>query len=240
MSSYSTQFTDVSSVEAFTGETVNDESDPTAEQVLEWIEQVEMEMVAKGYFTESLTGIIMDVPEGKIGSDHPLAWIFDDPIFSTSGFVVSLPHSPFISVSNVQRNIQGYQQTPDWEDLVEGPEDNSHFLIVKDKFKAGLRGVALYFYSNAPQPGYQRLKLDYVWGYNLPATVLSEYAALKVSIMLLYAKYMRKEPVFDINIAGMRTALNKFTDVHQHILDRIELIELDWIPSKFTGVALLP
>ncbi len=240
-SAYNPAFTEISSIKALTGEEISDTSDPNTAQVLQWIEQIEKEMIAKGYYTESLTGVIIDVPEGEPVRDTSL-WIYDDPIYasSSSGRTIALPNTPFISVANVQRNLQGYEQTPDWEDLTEGPAAGSDFLIIKRKYKAGLRGVALFFYRNAPGIGYQRLKLDYVWGYNLPSTVLAEYAAARVSVMFLYAKYMRKEPIFNLNIAGMRTQLNKFTEVHQYILDRIELIELEWLPSEYIGAALLP
>lgn len=240
--SYVPVFTTIDLVSAMTGETINDESDPKANQVIEWIEQVETEMIAKGYSTESITGVIMDVPEGKADYQRVLSesWIYDDATLLSGGLVVSLPNTPFISVANVQRNLQSYTQDASWEDLTEGPADESDFLIIKKKYKAGLRGFALLFYQNAPYAGYQRLKLDYVWGYNLPENVLKEYATARASVMLLYSKYMRKEPIFNLNIAGLRTDLNEFTGVHKYIIDRIEQIEHDWIPNQYTGVALVP
>lgn len=238
--SYIPQFTNLSSVSALTGETIDDTSDPTTAQVLEWIEEVEMEMIANGYSTEELTGIIMDIPEGDASrSDPVVSWIYDDVSF-LSGKVVILPRIPFVSVANVQRNVTGYSQDPDWEDLTEGPGSSSHFLIIRNPYKAGLRGVALYFYSNAPSVGFQKLKLDYTWGYDLPKTVLREYATCKASIMLLYSKYLRKEPIFDFNIAGLSSKLNPFTNVHVYILEKIEAIKEQWLPSEYTGVAILP
>lgn len=238
--SYNPQFTNLSSVSALTGETIDATSDPTSSQVLEWIEEVEKEMIAKGFSTESLTGVIMDIPEGDAGQDISLSWIYDDPVYSSGGKVIPLPHTPFISVANVERNTVHYSQSPSWEALTEGPGDDSHFLIVKRSYKAGLRGVALYFYSQAPTVGYQKLKLDYIWGYDLPETILREYATCKASIMLLYSKYLRKEPIFDLNIAGLSSKLNPFTNVHVYILERLEAIEEQWLPSEFTGVAILP
>ena len=240
--SYSPKFTSISSVAAMTGETINGESDPNSSQVIEWIQQVEAEMNSKGYATESLTGVIMDVPEGNAEYTDILArsWIYDNASQYTGGLIVALPNTPFISVANVQRNLQGYTQDANWEDLTEGPADGSDFLIIKSKYKAGLRGIGLFFYQKAPKSGYQRLKLDYVWGYDLPSNVLNEYATAKVSLMLLYSKYMRKEPVFNLNIAGLRTELNEFTGVHKFIIDRIEQIEQDWLPNQYTGIAKIP
>lgn len=238
--SYNPEFTNLSSISALTGEAINDTSDPNTSQVLEWIEEVEKEMISKGFSTEALTGIIMDIPEGEVSrSDPVVSWIYDDVSFS-SGKVVLLPHTPFISVANVQRNVVGYSQDPTWEDLTEGPGSSSHFLIIRSPYKAGLRGVALYFYNNIPSVGFQKLKLDYTWGYNLPETVLREYATCKASIMLLYSKYLRKEPIFDLNIAGLSSKLNPFTNVHVYILERLEAIKEQWLPSEYIGVAILP
>lgn len=240
--SYNPVYTNLAAVSAMTGEDIDGESDPNSIQVLEWIEQVEEEMNSKGYATESLTSVIMDVPKGNADYTKVLSrsWIYDDASQYAGGLVVALPNTPFISVANVQRNLQGYTQDASWEDLTEGPADGSDYLIIKRKYKAGLRGIGLFFYQKAPKAGYQRLKLDYVWGYNLPENVLKEYATAKVSVMLLYSKYMRKEPVFNLNIAGLRTDLNEFTGVHKHILDRIEQIEKDWFPNQYTGIAKVP
>lgn len=242
--SYNPQFTEISSVAALSGETIDDTSDPTAAQVLQWIEEVEMEMVERGFSTNALAGVIMDVPEGPVsGSMYTvgnMTQIVKNPSRFGGGLTVTLPNVPFISVDNVQRNIRGYKQDTVWEDLTEGPGTGSDFLIVKRQFRAGLRGVSLFFYNNVPQSGYQRLKLDYVWGFDLPEKVLREYATDRVAVMFLFSKYLRKEPLFDINVAGFRSQLNPFTDVHQTILDRIEEIEYDWLPSRHIGAALMP
>lgn len=240
--SFVPEFTTIDLVKAMTGETIEDDSDPTETQVLEWIEQVEEEMNSKGYATEAHTGVIMNVPEGNAEYTSVLtrSWIYDNATQYAGGLVVALPHTPFISVANVQRNLQAHTQDASWEDLTEGPADGSDFLIIEKKYKAGLRGIGLYFYQKAPKAGYQRLKLDYVWGHNLPENVLKEYATSKVSMMLLYSKYMRKEPVFNLNIAGLRTELNEFTGVHKFIIDRIEKIEQDWFPNQYTGIAMIP
>lgn len=239
--SYYPQFTSISSVSALTGESITDSTDPDSDQVLQWIEEVESEMIKRGFYQETLTGVTMDIPEGNADYERTLSksWIYDDATLISGGLTVTLPHSPIISVDNVQRNLQGYQSDPDWEDLTEGPASGSDFLIVKQKFRSGLLGIGLYFYNNAPSSGYQRLKLDYTWGYNLPTKVLQEYATARVSLMLLYAKYMRKEPLFNVDVAGMKTQLNKFTNVHQHLIERIETIEQEWIPVE-VGAIMLP
>ncbi len=240
--SYNTQFTEVSLVEALTGETIDDTSDPTMAQVMQWIEQVETDMVGRGYSTQTFTTVTMDVPEGD--PQYPLNMLQQGLIYSTNiyrtGRVIALPHTPIISVANVKRNTQGYEETANWEDLIEGPGSNTDFLIIKKPYKPGLRGVALYFYRNAPYSGYQTLQLDYTWGYDLPEQILQDIATCRVSLMFLYSKYLRKEPLFDVDVAGMRTKLNPFTDVHQFILDRLEKINVDWLPSEWVGAALLP
>ena len=240
--SYNPEFTNISSVSALTGETIDDTSDPNTSQVLEWIEEVETDMVGKGYSTQAFTSITMDIPEGD--ADHPynvlkLGKIYSDRIVG-GGKVVTLPHTPFISVTNVKRNTQGYEQAASWEDLVEGPGSDTDFLIIKQPYRPGLRGTALYFYRNAPYAGYQRLQLDYTWGYDLPETVLREYATNMVALKFLYSKYLRKEPLFDVDVAGMRTKLNPFTNVHQGIIDRIEAIKTEWLPSEWVGAAMKP
>jgi hypothetical protein len=241
-SAYVSQYTEISSVRALTGETIDDDSDPTNEQVMQWIREVEQNMVSKGYDTQTFTSITIDVPEGD--PDYPLdllqrGLIYSDNVVRT-GLVLALPHEPIVSVANVQRNIAGYTEDPSWEDLTEGPGSGTHFLIVKGEFKTGLKGTALYFYRNAPKTGYQRLKLDYTWGYELPEDILREYATIVVSLKFLYAKYLRKEPVFDVNVAGIRTDLNPFTEVHQAMYDRLEQIKEDYLPSEWVGVALKP
>jgi len=241
--SYVPQFTNISSIEALTGETIDNTTDPSAEQVLEWIEIVEEEMISRGFYQESLIGVIMDVPEGKAGrrtyTVNDMPPIVADASVYGGGRVIPLPHTPFISVANVQRNIQGYQSVESWESLTEGPGTGSHFLIMRKQYKAGLRGVALYFYSESPHTGFQRMKLDYIWGLDLPFNILREYAGARVSVMLLYSKYMRKEPIFNIDIAGLKSQLNKFTDVHLYILDRIETIEKEWLPQEI-GIVRVP
>lgn len=240
--SYNPVFTEFSSIKAMTGEEIDDTSSPTSAQVLQWIEEVEQDMIGKGYNTQALTDVIMDVPEGEPGEDINLlqrGLIYSTRYYS-QGKVVTLPHSPFVSVANIKRNVAGYTETPDWEDLTEGPGSGTHFIIVKGSFKQGLRGISLYFYENAPYSGIQKMKLDYTWGYELPPTVLRDFATCKVSLMFLYAKYLRKEPVFDVDVAGMKTKLNPFTKVHEFILEKLEAIRTEWLPNEWVSAALKP
>jgi hypothetical protein len=238
--SYTPQFTDEEHIEAFTGEDIDTGTDPTTDQVLEWIEEVEKEMIAKGFYTEALTDQYIDIPEypDELPDDILYRGMYSTSLYST-GKTILLPHTPFISVESLHRNQHGYQQAEDWDELTEGPGTDSDFLIIQRRYKAGLRGVGLYFYNNCPMAGYRKMKINYTWGLNLPETVLRDYATCKVGLMLLYAKYTRKEPFLDMTVAGLRTKLNPFTKAHEFLIEKIEKIENEWLPCDI-GVGLIP
>lgn len=240
---YTPVFTSIAKVSNLVGFTIDGTSEPSETRVLDWIEEVETVMKDDGWSTQALSDLLVDVPRYPPTLPPDTLAKFEALAGGVrygyiAGVLVIPPFSPIQSVTKMERNLNSYSQDPNWETLTEGPGTNTDFIVLKHRFKSGYYGIVFYFYTNIPSTGYQRLRINYTWGHNIPAKVLSRYAGLKTAVMVLYNRYTRHDPVVELRAAGLLSRIHEFQTQHAWILEEIEKIEDKWI-EKDIGVALL-
>jgi len=243
---YSPLYTSQAKVTGLTQFTPSDTTQPTSTQVLTWIEEVEADIDARALGNYVATDQIVDVPAHI---DYPakdtIAWL------EAMGFsrwekvenrLLIPPFTPIVSITSLYRRTTSETEAASWEQLTEGPGVNTSFLLLKRRTKAGrYLGFAVYFYQNPPTVGYQRVKMTYNYGYNIPATILSDYATLRVARAVLLALSQTPSP------SGLRQFvggdLQTYVPVEyrtklEEIEKRIKAWESEWLEHKM-GVAFI-
>ena len=193
---YTPQFTSESKVEALLQMDIDANTDPSSSEVLDWIEEIETDVIERNLYQRTATDEYIDVPPSELsaglaGYDWKYHVKTDKLIISRGGGVI-VPlvnvKRPIISITSLYKNDEDPTNTPSWEELTEGPGDGSSFILLtatNDSQKT--LGYALYFYDNFPLVGPKRLKMTYTYGHNLDIEILDRYCTLGVAIKVLQA-----------------------------------------------------
>jgi len=219
------KYTSETDVEAFTQMDIKDDTNPNSTEVGNWIDEVEAMIDAQLLGTYTATDVKIDVEPTFAYAKNTIKWLEE---VSTYGYseprarIVIPPYLPIISVTKLYRNTASLSQAENWEELVEGPGANTHFIVLKRRTKTGaLLGFAFYIYDNIPTAGRERLKATYTYGWNLSTNILREYATLKVAEKVLTARVLSGEPVGIASYTG--PDLQSFVNTqYQAMLDYIE------------------
>ena len=168
---------------------------PTSTTVERWIEEIEARIDSLGLGTYSVTDQYIDVPY-SLTTISPSEWFYDmeTDILRYSqrdALIVPLANvkNPIISITSLYKNDEDLTDTPSWEEFVEGPGDDSDFILLRSG--RGNHGYALYIYDDEPSSGPKRLKMTYTWGYNIDSDILADYPAYRSR--RIYSVRPRKE-----------------------------------------------
>lgn len=222
---------------------------PSSSETLDIIEQVEKEIDARklgwkdggiegdGY---DITNLYIDVPEAK-EEITPI-----ERIKGEYAVKVLLHGYPILAMVSLERRTSDeLSDTPAWESLTQGyyegwTEGPSDYMLIMDKGKDGQRyGIGFYFYSSKlPLQGKASLKASFSYSYNIPSSILKEYATLKAAIEVLKASVTAGEPTRITTYPGgdMREYVPREMErqINQWRL-RIKEIEADHFPEVSSG-----
>jgi len=245
---YQPKYTSEIKVEEVVQFEISADTSPSSDEVLNMIEKVEQEIDGRklgwkdggsygdGYVA---TNLYIDVtPENSDVDDE------DKDIYATK---VYLRGYPILSVTSLKRRTSDeLDDTPVWEDLTQGyysgwdeTSDTDYMLIMSRGKDNQEYGIGFYFYSSKkPKAGRASLKATFTYSYNVPETVLEEYATLKVAIQVLRAAAAAGEPTRLSTYTGgdFQTFVNK--EIQEQISEwekRVAEIERDHFPDVPSG-----
>ena len=194
---YISKYTSEAKVEQEVQFEISAETSPSSDEVLAMIERVEKEIDARKLGWKD---------GGSYGDGYDATLYIDVPENAEDecGFMrVYLNDYPILSVSSLQRRISDeLTDTPVWEELKQGyyenweEESDTDYMLITTTGKCGQRyGIGFLFYSSKkPKAGVARLKATFTYSYNIPPSILEEYATLKVAIQVLKAAVAAGEP----------------------------------------------
>ena len=243
---YTPKYTSQDKVTGITQFTPSGSTTPTDTQVLAWIEEVEADVDARALASYTLTDQIVDVlPEFNYPAKGTIAWLeavagqsYDE--INTS--VLIPPFLPVVSVTSIYRRTTGLTETAAWELLTEGPGSTASFIILKKRSKTNqYLGMSIYFYQNQPDVGYGRVKMTYLYGWNLSATIIGEWCTLKVAIKAFEALKEANTPYGsgDYSLQDVRVGLVDAAIRNSQAIKRIREIEEQYFPEKKLGIAFI-
>ncbi len=92
-------------------------------------------------------------------------------------------HPNILRVIKCHTNMGGpVSSEPIWQEVKEGPADNSNFIVLRKTRLKSQVGSALLFYTNVPYPGPLRFRLTYEYGMDVDRSLLREYVGKKASM----------------------------------------------------------
>lgn len=190
---YTPLYTSEVLVEGLTQIDITVSTKPTTAQVLDFIQEIEAQIIEKCLGSHTATDEYIDVPtQSELTGAFSVTWTpsVDSLRFTyeSEGVLVPLYNvkKPFITITSLAKNDESYDDAPVWDTLTEGPALNSSFMLLKSGSKA--LGYALYFYDNYPLAGPKRLKMTYTYGYNVNSAILQDYCTYGACIRVLMAR----------------------------------------------------
>jgi len=216
---YSPKYTSERLVESLLQIDISDSTSPNSSEVLKWIEEVEKYIDEKGWGSQSVTDELIDVPQRAFLENDILAEAAES-VTRDIGRVVIFPKRPIISISNLFVNEADLDEAENWKERYEGKGTNKHFV----KLYAGRKKLAygVFFHTDPPEPGYQRVKASYTWGWNVDPKILQKYATLKVAVQVLYAKMATSEPTGVTSFVGPGFTTAVMTTQYSERIERFE------------------
>jgi hypothetical protein len=166
-------------------------SSPSESQVLKWIEEVETDVKERNLGNETASNEVFDVDERLEGVAPPVGTIEGFESYATGayvfeeGVIVLPPRRPIVSVSSLYRRTSAMGGTESWESYTQGLSGD--FILRTVPVGTRSLGWCVYIFDTLPATGFQRLKMTYNYGWNVPSAVLREYCCLKVSVKILNA-----------------------------------------------------
>ena len=194
---------------------------------------------ASGVRTRSSGYAYLDVEPVEGLNEQTIEWfeyITEHGYSPSVGTVVIPKQVPIISIdtSGCHTRDTALGVNPTWSVVQEGWD--KEFIQLRKITKTGAElGFALYFFSSAPTAGLDMIRLKYHYGYNIPTNILREYATLKTSEKLIFAKISSSTPG---GLSQFQTAFGpRFAqiDFDKKILEidaRCKEIEDDFFPIK--------
>jgi len=244
--SYSPKYTSAAKVEGVTQFATGAATDPSTTEVLTWIQEVEADADARGLYSYTETNQVMDVdPHLGFPAKNTIAWleaIAGKRYEEIKNRLLIPPNLPIISITKLERNLADLTQAANWEELDEGPGANTSFVIIKKTSKTGeYLGFAIYFYQNPPSSGFARVRMTYIYGWNLSATILGEWCTLKVALKVFEAILEAETPAgaSDVAVGDLRIGLDQIERRRSLTLKRIQEIEDQYFPAASLGLAFI-
>ena len=179
-------------VQSYTQFTVSSSTEPSQQEVTNWLTQAEGEVEENRLSEHLAEDIYLDVPIIETGRGvYDAEWDAEAEHFYTQvgkrGLVVPLTNiiQPLIKITTLEKNDEDYTGTPDWDTLTEGPADGASFIVLESGNKQ--HGYALMFFDNYPMTGYKRLRMSYLYGYKVKTDIICEWVARTVAGKVLEA-----------------------------------------------------
>ena len=239
------RYTSIESVQALLQFEITSSTHPSDNDVLSFIEEIEGEIDAKNLGNNNTGLIEFDMPVmDKTWKDSVALQYAGIPLNIIGRLIVP----PFVPIKDVVSGSFAYNRsvlnaTPDWRTLNEGPGTGTNFVILRRPTKNNVYvGYAIFLYGILPYTGRNRLRINYNYGWDLPQTILREYATLKVARKVLFARVMSGQPA---GIASYRGPdLGNFVNTQVEVLrkyidERIAEIEDKHMPRSSIAVAFL-
>ena len=240
MGTYTTQ----AKIEGVTQFNATDSSSPTNTEIDIWITEVEADADARALGEYTLTDQLIDVLPGlNYPAKDTIAWleaIAGQRFAEISSLLVIPPFMPIVSINSLSRRTSVLGTTDVWEALNEGSSDDDHYIQYKKRTRTNnYLGFALYFHHKNPNPGYQRVKMTYNYGWDLDTDIIGEWCTLKVSLKVFNALLEANTPTgsSDYAIADTRVGV----DLERRIItikERIKELEDRYFPKEDLGVVL--
>jgi hypothetical protein len=219
---------------------------PTTTQITQWITEVEKDVDTRCLASYTLTDQIVDIlPELNYPAKGTIAWLeaigglaYDE--IDTSVFIP--PFLPLVSVTSLYRRTSAITETAVWELLTEGPGSSGSFMILKKRTKTNqYLGFCLYFYQNQPDVGLGRVKMTYVYGWNLSSDIIGEWCTLKVALKVFEALKEANTPYgsSDYSLMDLRVGLTDIETRQRGAISRIKELEENYFPSQKLGIAFI-
>jgi len=208
MSEVTTRWTSITDIERFLQITIDANTKPSDGDVLDFIEEVETDMLKEGWGSQTAgSGTVITVEPTHALSRGSVAWWVQGLPETEEGRLVIPPYRPVISVTSGSffHNDNSLSEAPSWElldckDNVPSASDTDFIVVKKENHKTGnYDGMAFYFYNNMPNAGSHTLSGGWTYGYNLDTKILREYATLKTCEKVILARLFSGQPM---NIAS--------------------------------------
>jgi hypothetical protein len=232
MSEVTTRWTSVEDIERYLQIDLDSNTKPSNAQVLDFIEEVENDMLKEGWGSQTaVSGTIILVEPTHAVSRGSVAWWIQGLPETEQGRLVVPPYRPIITVTSGAffKNDNSLSEAPNWElldckDNVPAATDTDFTIIKKENHKTGnYDGIALYFYNEVPNAGSHTLSGGWTYGYNLDTKILREYATLKTCEKVILARLFSGQPM---NIASYTGG-----DMNSWINTQYE-VQLAWIKAR--------
>lgn len=238
-------YTSLNSVEGITQFHAELDTNPTTDQIAQWITEVEADADAMGIGEYTLTDQLVDVyPKLGTPSVNTIAWLEKAAGISydeITNLIIIPPFTPVVSISSLSKRTSSLGSTDAWEALTEGTTADTDFIILKKRTKTKkYLGFAVYFHHDNPEPGYQRVKMTYNYGWNLSTDIIGEWCTLKVALKVFQALQEAETPTASAQYAIENTNISLNLDARVALVKvRIEELEDKYFPEKELGIALL-
>jgi len=216
---YTPKYTSERLVEGLLQIDISDSTSPNSSEVLKWIEEVEKYIDEHGWGSQTVTDELIDVPQ-RAFLENDILPEQAETVTRDIGRIVIFPKRPIISIASLFVNEADLDEAENWKARYEGKGTNKHFI----KLHAGRKKLAygVFFHTEPPQPGYQRVKASYTWGWNVDSKILQKYATLKVAVQVLYAKMATSEPTGVTSFVGPGFTTAVMTTQYSERIERFE------------------
>ena len=232
MSEVTPRWTSITDIERFLQITIDANTKPSDGDVLDFIEEVETDMLREGWGTQTaVSGTVIDVKPTEAISRGSVAWWMRGLPDVTEAQVVVPPYLPIISVisGSFFKNDSSLSQAPNWtmlvcKDNVPDATDTDFMIHKKFNHKTGnYDGIGFYFYGDAPSAGARRLSGGWTYGYNIDDKILREYATLKTCEKVILARLFSGQPMNVVSFTG--------GDMNSWVNTQYE-VQLDYIEKR--------
>jgi hypothetical protein len=154
---------------------VTENSVPNADTVLRLLQGAEAEVDTKEWGKYTQVDEFMDGRYEILTFNWQYVGFFCQIIYPA--------HPNIIRIIKCHTNMGGpVSSEPIWQEVKEGPADNSNFIMLRKSRQKSQVGSALLFYTNVPYPGPLRFRLTYEYGMDVDRSLLREYVGKKVAM----------------------------------------------------------
>ncbi len=172
---YKPKYCSIEEFEDFYQDEVSEDTVPNTETVIRMLQTAEAEVDSREWGKYIQTDEIIDGHYEILSFNWQYVGFFCQIIYPA--------HPNILKVIKCHTNMGGaVSSEPIWQEVKEGPADNSNFIVLRKTRLKSQVGSALLFYTNVPYPGPFRFRLTYEYGMDVDRALLREYVGKKVAM----------------------------------------------------------
>lgn len=231
-------------LKALTDYTLDSSTNPSESEVLNWIEEVETDIVERCLGNHTATDITFDVPERLEAVAPPISQIEGFEAYATgvywyeAGILVLPPHRPLLQLTSIAKRTSALGSADAWSNYTVGRSGD----VILLSYPRGSRtlGWGIYIFDDLPATGYQRLKATYDYGWNLPTAILREYCNLKLALKIFERLLRHHTPhgAGDFSVGDIRWSVEDIAGKQSTYYTRLEEIEERHFPRESTEIGI--